>query len=112
MNISSLVISTSPDQTDSVISQLKSGGLCEYYAHKDTKIVVTIEGNSVNDEIVVMKALSRMPHVLNVEMIYSYCEEELNAERDKLEIGGIIPDWLNDENARAEDIVYNGKLKF
>ena len=111
MNISSLVITTQPGDTEFVIGKLKEENLCEYFGHNEGKIVVTIEGDSVSDEIKIMKALGKVEKVVNVEMIYSYCEDELTQERQNLEIGGKIPDWLNDDNARAEDIRYNGRLK-
>jgi len=110
MNISSIIITTHPDKTSEVVEILKNGKLCEYFAHKEGKIVVTIEGESVSDEINILNQLQKMEDVVNAEMIYSYCEDELNEERENLEIGGKIPDWLNDENAKAEDIKYNGRL--
>ena len=111
MNISGLVITTSAEHTETVVQNLKKESLCEYYAHKDGKIVVTIEGNSVQDEIRLMKDLSRMHHVISVEMIYSYCQDELEKERKNLEINERIPEWLNNENAQAEDIIYNGRIR-
>ncbi|MEN8115608.1 MAG: chaperone NapD [Bacteroidota bacterium] len=110
MNISSLVITTLPENTDSVIEILQTGKLCEYHAHKAGKIVVTIEGESVSDEIKIVNQISALNYVISAEMIYSYCEDELNEERITLEVAGKIPDWLNDENAKAEDIKYNGRI--
>jgi len=110
MNISSLVITTLSDKTQSVIEALEKKKICEYHAHKEGKIVVTIEAGSVSDEIKIMNQLSKMEDVINVEMIYSYCEDELSEERANLEIGTKIPDWLNDEKAKAEDIKYNGRI--
>ena len=110
MNISSLVITTLSEKTTQVTDVLKKSELCEYHAHKDGKIVVTIEGNSVSDEIKIMNQLAKIKNVINVEMIYSYCEDELSGERENLEIENKIPDWLNDENAKAEDIKYNGRI--
>lgn len=110
MNISSLVISTLSENTQAVIDIIKKENICEYHAHKEEKIVVTIEADSVSEEIKIMNRLSETENVINVEMIYSYCEDELSEERANLETGGKIPDWLNDENAKAEDIKYNGRI--
>ncbi len=44
-------------------------------------------------------------------MVYSYAEDELEKERNKIELEKNIPDWLNDENVKAEDIKYQGSLK-
>lgn len=111
MNISSLIITTSVENAEHLVPQIKTGDFCEYHAHKEGKIVVTIEADSVSDEIKTIRKLQSMANVLSVELIYSYCEDELEKERDKLEFEGKIPDWLNDENARAEDVVYNGRIK-
>ena len=110
MNISSLVITTLSENTLMVIDVIKKENICEYHAYKAGKIVVTIESDSVSDEIKIMNQLSKTEGVLNVEMIYSYCEDELSDELTNLEISGKIPDWLNDENAKAEDIKYNGRI--
>jgi nitrate reductase NapD len=111
MNISSLVISTLPEHAEMVVESLKNSSLCEYHVHKEGKIVVTIDGESVSDEIKILRELERFENVRSAEMVYSYCEDELSREKEKLELEGKIPDWLNDENAKAEDIVYNGRLK-
>ena len=110
MNISSLVVSTLPENTNSVVEILKSGKLCEYHAHKEGKIVVTIEGDSVSDEIRILNEINGLDMVVAAEMIYSYCEDELEQEREHLEVNDKLPEWLNDENAKAEDIKYNGRL--
>ncbi len=110
MNISSLVVTTLPENADSVIEVLKNSELCEYHAHKDGKIVVTIEGESVSEEIRILNEINALEKVVGAEMIYSYCEDELEKEREHLEVHGKTPDWLNDENAKAEDIKYNGRL--
>ena len=43
-------------------------------------------------------------------MHYSYNEDELDQMKDNLEISK-IPEWLNDENIKAEEIEYHGDLK-
>lgn len=111
MNVSSLVITTLPENCGKVIEELKTVDSCEYHAHKEGKIVVTIEAVSVSEEIKMMNRLSRIKNVINVEMIYSYCEDELANERENLEIENTIPEWLNDENAKVQDIKYNGRLR-
>ena len=44
-------------------------------------------------------------------MVYSYSESELEALKGDLENDNKFPEWLNDENVKAENIVYNGDLK-
>jgi nitrate reductase NapD len=44
-------------------------------------------------------------------MMMAYSEDELDKERDKLDGSNPVPDMLNDDTIRAEDIVYYGDLK-
>ncbi len=44
-------------------------------------------------------------------MMYAYSEDELDKEREKLEQGGKIPDWLNDPETKPKNIKYNGDLR-
>jgi len=41
----------------------------------------------------------------------TYQEDMLDEEMKKLEESNPVPEWLNDENVKAEDIVYKGDLK-
>lgn len=113
MNISSIVVQTSPEHVDMIAEQLKAADFCDYHFH-DAKgrIIVTIEGEGVEEEIEKLTRIQFMDHVVAADMSFAYSEDELNAERDKLEaVGGELPAWLNDENATKRDIKYNGDLK-
>lgn len=113
MNISSIVIQTSPEFTQGVVDILKEADFCDYHFHDEKgRIIVTIEGEGVEEEIQKLTRIQFMDHVVAADMSFAYSEDELNAERDKLEAtGGELPDWLNDENATKRDIKYNGDLK-
>jgi len=111
MNISGILVQTKQENTQKVIEQIKANDCCDYHMHEKGKIVVTIEGEDVSEEIAKLRILEKMEGVISADMVYAYAEDELNAERDKLEKGGKIPDWLNDPNAKPEDIRYNGDLR-
>lgn len=113
MNISSIVVQTSPKYVEEVATQLKEADFCDYHFHDDKgRIIVTIEGEGVEEEIQKLTRIQFMDHVVAADMSFAYSEDELNAERDKLEaFGSEIPEWLNDENATKRDIKYNGDLK-
>lgn len=113
MNISSIVVQTNPNYTEEVVEALKSSDYCDYHFHDDKgRIIVTIEGSGVEEEIAKLVKIQEMAHVIAADMSFAYSEDELDAERDKLEMEGTaIPSWLNDENATKQDIVYNGDLK-
>ncbi|MBN2895883.1 MAG: chaperone NapD [Campylobacterales bacterium] len=113
MNISSIVVQTTPTYLDEVVAALQKSELCDYHFHDDKgRIIVTIEGEGVEEEIKKLTAIQVIPHVVAADMHFAYTEEELNAQRDKLEIQGTeIPQWLNAEGVNVKDITYHGDLK-
>ncbi|MCK5776205.1 MAG: chaperone NapD [Bacteroidales bacterium] len=112
MNISGILVQTKQENTQKVIDLIKAHDCCDYHMHDEKgKIVVTIEGADVSEEIAKLRILEKIDGVISADMVYAYAEDELNAERDKLEKGAKIPDWLNDPNAKPEDIRYNGDLR-
>ena len=113
MNISSIVVQTTPKFLDEVVQRLKDSDVCDYHFHDEKgRVIVTIEGEGVEEEIKKLTTIQEMPHVVAADMSFAYSEEELEAERDKLEKEGTsLPAWLNDENATPKDITYHGDLK-
>lgn len=113
MNISSIVVQTTPQYLEEVVESLKASEVCDYHFHDEMgRIIVTIEGDGVEEEIGKLTAIQEMPHVVAADMSFAYSEDELEAERDKLEVDGTtIPDWLNAENVNVKDIKYHGDLK-
>ena len=111
MNISSIVVSTLPENSEEVIRLLKEGDFCEFHHYEDGKIIVTIEGDDVSDEIKKLRLIEQTPNVISASMVYSFCEDELEAEKEKLQKFGDFPEWLNDENLDAKEIKYTGNLR-
>ena len=113
MNVSSIVVQVLPQHVDDVLGILQNAEFCEYHFHdKDMgKIIVTVEGEGVDDEIRNLKIVQSVQHVIAADMMMSYSEDELDAEIKKLEESDAVPPMLNDDTLRAEDIVYNGDLK-
>ncbi len=114
MNISSIVVQVRQEYVDEVVEVLKEADFCDYHFHDKGmgKIIVTVEGEGVSEEIEKVKQIQAVPHVISAEMMMAYSEEELEEERNKLEMGGPnVPEMLNDDTIRAEDIVYNGDLR-
>lgn len=112
MNISGILVQTKAENTEQVVERIKDADYCDYHMHDESgKIVVTIEGKDVSEEIAKLSRLQKMEGVVSAEMMYAYSEDELDKEREKLAGGMHIPDWLNDPNAKPEDIKYNGDLR-
>ena len=112
MNISSVIVYAKSQDLKQVIDQIVETDNCEYHFHSDEgKIIVTIEGDSVDDEIRALKSLQQIPGVLSAEMVYAYSEDELDREREKLQSETGIPDWLNKNDVDLREIKYGGDLR-
>jgi len=112
MNISSIVVQVKPEHIEEVINMLQNADFCEYHLHDDKgRIIVTIEGEGVEDEVGKLKQVEQMKNVISADMVYSYAEGELEKERNKIELEKNLPNWLNDANIKAEDIKYQGSIK-
>ena len=109
MNISSVVVRTKPEYIQEVIEALENSGMCDVYFHDDTKVIVVIEAESTDEEVFKMKAIRSLPHVLSAELIFSYSDEWAKA-KEYLDINKErVPEILNDDKVKAEDIVYKGR---
>lgn len=114
MNISSAVVITEPEHVEEVIKELEESGLCEVYFHdkEKGKIIIIIEGEDVNEETFKLRQIQMIPNVLAANMVYSYSEEEWESAAEYLQkLSNDVPEILNDENVRAENIVYKGHIK-
>ena len=112
MNISGILVQTVPENLETVIDKIKASDCCEYHQHDEKgRIIVTIEGEGVEEELEKLRTLKAFDKVVSADMMYAYSEDELDEARAKLISNEELPDWLNDPNARAEDIRYNGDLK-
>jgi len=112
MNISSIVIQCKSENFDKVKAWCEESEICDYHfgEKKIGKIIVTIEGAGVAEEIEKLKQLQVVPGVITADMMMSY-QEELDEEIKKLEAAGDVPSMLNDDTLDVRDIVYNGDLK-
>jgi len=113
MNISSIIVNTAPENTKKLIDFIKTQkDVCEYHLNDEKgRIVVTIEGAGVEEEVAKMQAIQKFPLVISAEMVFAYSEDELEKNRELLDNNHKLPEWLNDPNAKVSDINYNGDLK-
>ncbi|DAB32643.1 MAG TPA: nitrate reductase [Sulfurospirillum sp. UBA11407] len=113
MNVSSIVIQVKKEFIEEVVSLLKECDFCDYHFHDENKgkIIVTVEGEGIEEEMKKVREIEALAHVISADMMMSYSEDELDKEREKLELSGNVPSILNDENVKAEDIDYRGDLK-
>ncbi|MFX4208960.1 chaperone NapD [Aliarcobacter butzleri] len=111
MNISSIVVQTLPKNLEEVVKALKASGVCDYFMHDELgRIIVTIEGDGVQEELKKLKVIEAIPNVISADMQMAYSQEELDSHLEVLENSDAVPKVLN-EDVKPEDIVYNGDLK-
>lgn len=113
MNVSGVIVKTVPKYLDEVLSSLKAYEGCDYHMNDEAgRIIVTVEGEDAAEEMKKLKILQELPHVVAADMHYTYSEDEIEADRDKLDTqGSTLPTWLNDADATIAQMQYNGDLK-
>ena len=112
MNISSIIVQTLPKHLDEVVTSLKNCDVCDYHMHDEKgRIIITIEGEGVQEELKKLKVIEAIPHVISADMQMAYSEEELSSHLQVLENADAVPKVLNDPTVSAANMVYNGDLK-
>ena len=112
MNISSIVVQTVPKYLDEVVQSLKDCQACDYHMHDEKgRIIITIEGSGVSEELEKLRIIENIPHVVAADMQMAYSEDELNEHMEVINNADVVPRMLNDENITAKNIIYNGDLK-
>jgi len=111
MNISSIIIKTRPENYDAVWLNLQESDICDVHFGDKEKgiIIVTIEGECVEEEIEKVRKLEEMPFVISADMHMSYCEEELDKMMENIDFKKTVEE-LNTEKP-VEKINYFGSLK-
>ncbi len=99
MNVSSIVLKAKPEHFQEVLAGLEESDICDVHFHDEMgRIVVTIEGANINEEMEKMKLLSKTQNVLSAEMAYAYSEDESIEAKAKFEnIEDPVPEELRDE---------------
>jgi nitrate reductase NapAB chaperone NapD len=78
MNVSSIAVKAAPEHLEEVIYDINSLKLCEvHFYDTDGRVVVTIEGESIHDQMGTLKRIQDIRFVLSASLVYSYCEDEL-----------------------------------
>ena len=112
MNISSIVVQVKPENYDALKAEFEAGDVCEYhFGDKEKgKMIVTVEGAGVEEEIKKLVRIQTTKGVLAADMMQTY-QEELDDAIKELNAADAVPEVLADENIDIRDIKYNGDLK-
>jgi nitrate reductase NapD len=101
-----------PKFLDEVVESLKNCEACDYHLHDEKgRIIVTIEGEDVSEELGKLKVIEAIPHVIAADMQMAYSEDELDANIKVINESDAVPTVLNDENVDIDRVVYHGDLK-
>ena len=113
MNISSIVVQALPKHIDNLVTYFKDEDFVDYHLHdkEKGKIIVTVEGKDVEEEIKKLVKIQQLPHVITADMMMTYQEDQLDEEIKKLEAEDPVPAILNEADIDVRDVVYNGDLK-
>jgi len=113
MNISSIVVQALPKYVEELVDFFKKSDYIDYHLHdkEKGKIIVTVEGKGVEEEIQKLVKIQQLPHVIAADMMMTYQEDQLDEEIKKLEAEDPVPAILNETDVDVRDVVYNGDLK-
>lgn len=111
-NVSSLVVLCAQKDIESLWGKINAikGAEC-HYQDASGKIIVTLESQSIEEEIKLLKQIERLEGVLSAQMIYAYHSTELEALREEIQKQDRIPKVLQDEQTSANEIAYSGDVQ-
>ncbi len=111
-NVSSLVVLCAPQNIESLWKKINEieGAEC-HYKEESGKIIVTLESESIEQEIHLLSRIERIEEVLSAQMIYAYHSTELEAMRQEIAKQESVPAVLRDEQSSAEKITYGGDVQ-
>lgn len=107
MNISSAIIYT--NKVDEVVEKIDEIAGCEVHLCDEEKgiIIISIEAESVGEEMEILERVGAIDGVIEANMHYSYSEDELERARESIstEISPIL-----DESTPLEEVRYSGSV--
>ena len=114
MNVSSIVVQAMSQHIDDLVETFKQADFCDYHLHdkEKGKIILTVEGEGVEEEIEKLILIQKTPNVMAADMMMTYQEDELDAEVKRLEAENPVPEMLNDDDIDVRDIEYHGDLRY
>ncbi len=111
MNVSSIIVKTLPKNYDAVWTNLQECEICEVHFGEKEKgvIIITIEGECVEEEIQKLKKIEEMPFIISADMHMSYCEDEIDKMKENIDMNKTVKELNTDKP--LEEIQYFGSLK-
>jgi len=99
MNVSGILVVTSPEHIDNVTEQLETVDGIDIHYIDDTsgRIVITQEAETISAEVEGLKRIRSLPHIILAEMSSHYFEEDR-------ELVNVIPPELDDESLQQDAV--------
>ncbi|MCL3781634.1 nitrate reductase [Prolixibacteraceae bacterium JC049] len=111
MNISGVVVRVKTEYAEQIKQQLIEADFCEFHLHQDSVLIVTIEAADIKEEIKKLDQIKNIEHVASAEIAYSFCEEELEREKEVMLQNEQLPNYMNDDNFDIKTIKYGGDIR-
>ena len=110
-NVSSLVVLCAPSAIARLWEAVNaiSGAEC-HYKDASGKIIVTLESQSIEEEIKLLKRIEGLEGVISAQMIYAYHSTELEEMREEITQQDAIPAILKEDKS-ADKITYSGDVQ-
>ena len=110
-NVSSLVVLCVPSAIARLWEAINaiSGAEC-HYKDESGKIIVTLESQSIEEEIKLLKRIEGLEGVISAQMIYAYHSTELEEMREEIAQQDAIPAILKEDKS-ADKITYSGDVQ-
>jgi len=99
MNVSGILVITSPEHVDETCERLKAlDGVDVHFTEQTTgRIVVTQEAETISAEVEGLKHIRTLPHIIMAEMSSHFFEEDR-------ELIDAIPPELDDESLQPDNV--------
>ena len=110
-NVSSLVVLCATSEIARLWEAINaiSGAEC-HYKDESGKIIVTLESQSIEEEIKLLKRIESLEGVISAQMIYAYHSTELEEMREEIAQQDAIPAILKEDKS-ADKITYSGDVQ-
>lgn len=101
MNLSGILIITTPSEIDKLIDELNAmSGIEVHHIDRDSnKLIIVQEAESIHDEVNGLKLIKKLSGIVLAEMVYHYIADDKSLSPEKL------PDDLDDYTGLPQSAV-------
>ncbi len=99
MNIAAVLVATQPEKTNELNDQINNFPWSEvHYVEDSGRMIVTIEGDSSEEDVERLKIIKKLAGVLSADMIEYYFEDEAEKMWESVHKTPVeVPEYLKDD---------------